>query len=91
MGVTGKMKKLGWPLLSLLLSACVTINIYFPAEKVETVAEDIVEDIRGIESTPSPDSSKNKKEPLSYLHSLLNLFSPKAAFAQEITEVSNAS
>lgn len=78
------------PFIAMLLVACVTINIYFPAEKVETVAEDIVEDIRGNENTPSPDSSKNKKEPLSYLHSLLNLFSPKAAFAQEITEVSNA-
>ena len=29
------------------LFACVTINIYFPAEKVESVAGEIVNDIRG--------------------------------------------
>ncbi|UCH19598.1 MAG: hypothetical protein JSU83_13535 [Deltaproteobacteria bacterium] len=35
----------------LLIFACVTINIYFPAEKVESVAGEIVEDIRG----PNPE------------------------------------
>ncbi|MGD8953697.1 MAG: hypothetical protein PVI45_04925, partial [Desulfobacterales bacterium] len=36
----------------LLIGACVTINIYFPAEKVESVAGEIVEDIRG----PQPET-----------------------------------
>ena len=31
----------------LAIGACVTINIYFPAEKVESVAGEIVQDIRG--------------------------------------------
>ena len=42
---------------SLTLFACVTINIYFPAEKVESVAEDIVNDIRGIKPPPERSAS----------------------------------
>ena len=37
------------------LAACVTINIYFPAEKVESVAGEIVNDIRGDESNENKD------------------------------------
>ena len=37
-------------LTTLALFACVTINIYFPAEKVKSVAGDIVDDIRGREA-----------------------------------------
>lgn len=33
--------------MAIFIFACVTINIYFPAEKVESVAGDIVNDIRG--------------------------------------------
>ena len=32
---------------SLMIFACVTINIYFPAEQVESVAGEIVDEIRG--------------------------------------------
>ncbi len=41
------------------LFACVTINIYFPAEKVESVAGDIVNDIRG---QKVPQNDKQSKE-----------------------------
>jgi len=34
-------------LFTLFIFACVTINIYFPAEKVESVAAEIVDEIRG--------------------------------------------
>ncbi len=45
------------PWLSLLLlSACVTINIYFPAAAAEQVADEIIQDIQGSEEkTPQPD------------------------------------
>lgn len=41
--------RMGWITCTglLFLLGCVTINIYFPAEKVESVADEIVEDIRG--------------------------------------------
>ena len=42
-------------LIAVCLAACVTINIYFPAEKVESVADDIVNDIIGLsEKSESP-------------------------------------
>ena len=83
------------PFFTLVLFACVTINIYFPAEKVETMAEGIVEDIRGKEKEISPEPydqnpSKKDSEPLSHLFWLLDIIGPKSAFAQEATEVSNA-
>ena len=37
-----------------LIGAGVTINIYFPAEKVESVAGEIVDDIRGPQSETPP-------------------------------------
>ena len=74
----------------LLPFACVTINIYFPAEKVETVAGEIVEEIRG------PDADKGKEDENTadekqgfygdkpFYASLVS-----TAYAQEVTEVSN--
>ncbi|MGB5649519.1 MAG: DUF1318 domain-containing protein, partial [Sedimenticolaceae bacterium] len=39
------MKKiLGYPLMALALTACVTINIYFPAAAAEEAARTIVRD-----------------------------------------------
>jgi len=47
------LKRAGWPLLSLLLSACVTINIYFPAAAAEEAARTIVRDVlQGDEQAP---------------------------------------
>jgi uncharacterized protein len=70
----------------LALGACVTINIYFPAEKVEAVAGEIVHDIRGNEEVEKP-SEKNR----SFLwNSIFFAFYPASAWAEEATEVSNA-
>lgn len=70
------------------LFACVTINIYFPAEKVETVAQDIVDDIRGREGTTDAPSKLEEKE--SFFQSIRTCLSPGIAWAQDVTEVSNA-
>lgn len=66
--------------------ACVTINIYFPAEEVETVAEDIVDDIRGREG----EDSQNQGQKDSMLLNLRLCFGPSVAWAADATEVSNA-
>jgi len=66
--------------------ACVTINIYFPAEKVESVADDIVDDIRGREDTPPAEDGQKK----SLLRNIRLCFGPGVAWADEVTEVSNA-
>lgn len=67
--------------------ACVTINIYFPAEKVESVAGDIVEDIRGQRGGEKEKPAGNDKS--SFLQDTLLALSASSAWAEEVTTVSN--
>jgi len=67
--------------------ACVTINIYFPAEKVESVAGDIVHDIRGDKGGEKENLLKNEKDSL--LRKTVLALSPGFAWADEATMVSN--
>jgi uncharacterized protein len=71
----------------MLLFACVTINIYFPAEKVESVAGKIVDEVRGVnppaEKKPSPDKGS------SLLKKTLMAFTCSTAYADEALTVSN--
>jgi uncharacterized protein YdbL (DUF1318 family) len=67
--------------------ACVTINIYFPAEKVESAAGDIVKDVRGEKANEKQKPAKDDKGSL-LLRSLL-AFAPAEAWAQDTTTVSN--
>ncbi len=48
-------KKLSWPVMSLLLGACVTINIYFPAAAAEEAAREIVRDVLDKDKAPEQD------------------------------------
>ncbi|MFC1884584.1 DUF1318 domain-containing protein [Thermodesulfobacteriota bacterium] len=70
------------------LIACITINIYFPAEKVESVAGDIVNDIRGTGENKRKNMDNNKDNSL--LKRSLFAFFCSNAWAEEVTEVSNA-
>lgn len=70
------------------LLACVTINIYFPAEKVESVAQDIVDDIRGREAPGGAALETGRQESL--IRKIRVSLSPATAWAQDVTEVSNA-
>ena len=69
---------------TLALFACVTINIYFPAEKVESVAGQIVEEIRG-------PAAEEKEKPVSRSNAPRRLYAAIAgiAWADEITTVEN--
>lgn len=86
------MKTLGRPmwmtfvLFSLLIFACVTINIYFPAEKVESVAGEIVDEIRG--QKPAGEKSPQNEKSNLIRGTLLAFFAP-AALAEEPLTVSN--
>ena len=51
------------PCIIFAVFACVTINIYFPAEKVESVAGEIVSEIRNQESANEEESKENQKDP----------------------------
>ncbi|MBU2499587.1 MAG: YdbL family protein [Proteobacteria bacterium] len=68
----------------ILTFACVTINIYFPAEKVESVAGEIVNDIRGGNQDKPPKSDKT-----SFIGKTLLALLPSPAWAQDATTVSN--
>ncbi len=71
---------------AIFIFACVTINIYFPAEKVESVAGDIVNDIRGPGGEEEEPPGKDKS---SLLQKTMLALTPSPAWAQEVTEVSN--
>lgn len=77
----GFWKRCWWMVLSsffLGVFACVTINIYFPAEKVESAAGEIVDDIRG--RGHQKDSLLRPIWPARWI---------AVAHAEEATEVSN--
>jgi uncharacterized protein YdbL (DUF1318 family) len=69
------------------ICACVTINIYFPAEKVESVAGKIVHDIRGEKEEKETKPKGDKQSALSIL--IAQMLSPSTAYAQEAIDVSN--
>jgi hypothetical protein len=46
-------KLAAFPAMTLLLAACVTINIYFPAAAAEEAARTIVRDVMGSEAAPA--------------------------------------
>lgn len=71
---------------SLMIFACVTINIYFPAEQVESVAGEIVDEIRG-QKPPGEKPLKNEKSHL-LNRTFFAFFSPVAVAAEPLT-VSN--
>jgi hypothetical protein len=74
-------------LLVLSLFACVTINIYFPAEKVESVASEIVQDIRG--GQPGNKAS-TEDTPQSAIFDFRQIFgAASVAWAQDAVNVSN--
>lgn len=72
----------------LLVTACVTVNIYFPAAEIKKTAEQIVDEVYGIE--PTPQKSADTGNETSALGIILNLLGPRAAHAQDATTVSNA-
>jgi len=79
-----------WMTASVFLSlivACVTINIYFPAEKVESVAGEIVDEIRG--QTPGKKESLLKKDSGFRFRGTLVAFVCPRAWAAEALTVSN--
>ena len=67
--------------------ACVTVNIYFPAEKVESVAGEIVDEIRGQEGSEE-ETSLNNTMKFFFQETVLAL-SPSMAWAEEVTTVTN--
>lgn len=74
----------------LLPVACVTINIYFPAEEVESVAGEIVNDIRGRQTEAPPETEETEKDQSFLRFSVLVAALTPSAWAEDATTVSNA-
>ncbi len=74
-----------------MMFSCVTINIYFPAEKVNRVADEIAKEVRGkeVKEKPAP-QPKSEKEGWIINIRFAGFFAPREACAAEATEVSNA-
>ena len=72
---------------SLLVFSCVTINIYFPAEKVESVAGEIVDEIRN--RKPGEKDSRLNDPEKSFAQVIKLALWPSFAWAQDVKDVSN--
>jgi uncharacterized protein YdbL (DUF1318 family) len=76
-------------LMFFVMSACVTININFPAAAVEKAADKIVEEVWGEREGVQPEDIKEEKEgPQSFINKWLDLavtiLGPGEAIAQEV-------
>jgi uncharacterized protein len=67
------------------LSACVTVNIYFPAAQVERTAEQFVDDVYGKGA-----KEQSFLERTGLLQRMAELIGPDTAHAEEATSVSNS-
>ncbi len=84
-----RQKMILWTIMTVFmvsLFACVTINVYFPAEKVESVAGDIVDEIRGRNPSGNDDNSRYFDD---IRWKIRKALSPSVAYAAEVTTVSN--
>ena len=71
----------------LLLAACVTVNIYFPAAQAERTAEEIVDEVYKEGQTQGDEQSAIVRTLLALAG---DVFGPGVAHAQDATSVSNA-
>ncbi len=73
----------------LSVGACVTINIYFPAEKIEAVAGEIVQEARGLQPEKDTDAPPKNKSSSSQRPMLVVSLVATAWAAEDVTTVSN--
>ena len=75
-----------------LMSACVTINVYFPAAEAQKAADKIIDDVWGTGATPQPatggDTSQLESKPLWLVAA--NFVMPVASAAEPKLDVSSA-
>ena len=85
---TMRLKRGGLVLLVFTIFSCITINIYFPAEKVESVASEIVRDIRGPQQGEPPSEAQPPQS--SNFNFRILVASTARVWAQDAVTVSNA-
>ena len=85
----GKLIKTAVALAILSMGACVTINIYFPAEKVEAVAGEIVQEVRGLQPEKDTDAPPKNKSSSLQRPTLVASLVATAWAAEDVTTISN--
>ncbi|MDZ7751129.1 MAG: YdbL family protein [Gammaproteobacteria bacterium] len=78
--------------LTLLLSACVTVNVYFPASAAEKAADRIIEDVWGQQppaGTPAAEEPQAMIRPQGTLVAVLDLLVPAAQAQQADIDISS--
>lgn len=78
--------------LTLLLSACVTINVYFPASAAEKAADRIIEDVWGQQPPANPPAAEEPQamvRPQGILLAVLDLLVPAAHAQQADIDISS--
>jgi uncharacterized protein YdbL (DUF1318 family) len=96
-GMERSARRISFSVLTVLaiIAGCVTINIYFPAARVEKTAEKIVDEVYQEKQEPPVQEPMEKPRSLNergIFHSIARLarFGPAQAIAEEATTVSNA-
>jgi uncharacterized protein YdbL (DUF1318 family) len=75
----------------ILVAACVTVNIYFPAAEVRRDAEQIVNEVYSdLEEENGAKNGPATEQESSLLRYLVDVFGPATAHAQDVTATSNA-
>ena len=76
-------------LAMVVLVSCITVNIYFPASAIQKAADEMVEDIRGMEPTQEQKKPEPKQDPTSWIERLhLTGFGISEAYAAVDIDVS---
>ncbi len=74
-------------LAALAVISCVTINIYFPAEEVRSVADKIVSEVYGERSGERPAEESEQPAPKPGGSSLWDILGPRSAYAVQQSDV----
>jgi uncharacterized protein YdbL (DUF1318 family) len=77
-------------LVSVLIAACVTINVYFPAAAAEKAADKIIEDVWGTEQAPPANPEADKTSSLVPTDPRRVLFATIGAVLDFVVPVANA-
>ncbi|WP_027177521.1 DUF1318 domain-containing protein [Maridesulfovibrio bastinii] len=73
-------------MLLLSMAACVTVNIYFPAAKVEKTAQSIVDDVYGTQKNSTDKPQQTEQDQSSSLDRFLALITVRTAQAAELSD-----
>ena len=72
---------------ALLLAACVTINVYFPAAEAQQAAKEFVDKVIGDEMPPGDDHKDENKQPSAALQPRFHLMSLLISDAQAAADI----